>query len=325
MGDPSKPAEAEFTGTDGHFRRPVSAFRSSVSSAPGAQYPPEAGRYHLYVSYGCPWAHRTLVVRALKGLEDIVSLSVTSPHLSDEKPPRWPFKGLDAFPGATEDHVHGCKDMGEVYLSAEPNYTGRFTVPVLYDTQTRTIVNNESSEIIRIFYHEFDSLLPEGSPQRELDLLPKDLETEIDAMNEWVYDTVNNGVYKTGFAGTQEAYEAALYPLFASLDKLEAHLSASAASGPYLFGARLTEADVRLYTTIVRFDVAYHGNFKCNLGSIRHNYPLLNGWLKNLYWNNTAFGGTTRFDHIKGGYYWMKSVNPSRIVPVGPVPDVEPL
>ncbi|KZO91007.1 glutathione S-transferase [Calocera viscosa TUFC12733] len=324
MTDTTKPTPtpSEFADADGHFRRPVSSFRSFVSAEPGAQFAPEAGRYHLYVSYGCPWAHRTLVVRALKGLEDVISLSVVSPHLSDDR--KWPFKKLDSFPGATEDHILGKADMSEVYLSAEPNYTGRrFTVPVLYDTKLHTIVNNESSEIIRIFNRAFNALLPAGSAERALDLLPPDLEKEIDALNAWVYDTVNNGVYKTGFAGTQEAYEAALFPLFASLDRLEALLSSS--SGPYLFGSRLTEADVRLYTTIVRFDVAYHGNFKCNLRSIRHDYPHLNKWLRNLYWNNKAFGGTTRFDHIKGGYYWMKNLNPSRIVPVGPVPDVEPL
>jgi len=309
-----------FSEADGAFNRPVSAFRDFISNAAGSKHPAEAGRYHLYVQYGCPWAHRTLIVRALKGLEDLISISVVSPHLSLDR--RWPFKKLDDFPGTTEDHLMDKADLSEVYLSAEPNYTGRYTVPVLYDKHLRTIVNNESSEIIRMFYHQFDALLPAGS-KRELDLLPKDLEKEIDEMNAWVYDTVNNGVYKTGFATTQEAYEAALYPLFASLDRLEAHLSSS--PGPFLFGAMLTEADVRLYTSIVRFDPGYFGAFKCNIRSIRHGYPALHQWLRNLYWNNKAFEGTTRFDHIKAGYYSLSNINPTRIVPVGPLPDIEPL
>ncbi|KDQ08593.1 hypothetical protein BOTBODRAFT_118302 [Botryobasidium botryosum FD-172 SS1] len=300
---------------DGHFRRQQSTFRDFITK--DGEFAPEKGRYHLYVSYACPWAHRTLIFRELKGLQDLIDVSVVSPHLGQDG---WPFASADEYPGAGTDPLYDSKHVKDLYLRVSPNYTGRFTVPVLWDKKTQTIVNNESSEIIRIFNTAFNDLIP--ADKQKLDYYPEDLRKEIDELNSWVYDAVNNGVYKSGFASTQEAYEAAVKPLFEALDKLESILTGK----EYLIGNRLTEADVRLYTTIVRFDPVYHGHFKCNLGSIRHDYPAINKWLKNLYWKNAAFKDTTNFDHIKTHYYWSHTqINPKRIVPLGPKIDIEPL
>jgi len=300
---------------DGAFKRADASFRNHV--AKGGQFTPEKGRYHLYVSYACPWAHRTLILRELKGLHDIISLSVVSPHMGANG---WPFATADEFPGATPDHVNNAQHVKDLYLGVDPDYGGRFTVPILWDKQTKTIVNNESSEIIRVFNSEFNDIV---SPEHaKLDLYPQELRKEIDEVNSWVYDTVNNGVYKSGFATTQTAYEAAVKPLFDSLDRLEKMLEGK----EYLIGNQLTEADVRLYTTIVRFDPVYHGHFKCNFRTIRGGYPNLNRWMKNLYWKNDAFKSTTEFNHIKTHYYWSHTtINPTRIVPKGPVPVIEPL
>ncbi|KAF8521012.1 glutathione S-transferase [Gautieria morchelliformis] len=300
---------------DGTFKRKDATFRSHVLK--GGEFAPEKGRYHLYVSYACPWAHRTLIFRELKGLQDILPVSVVSPRMGSQG---WPFANTDEFPGATTDPVNHAQHVKDFYLKVDPNYDGRFTVPVLWDKKTGTIVNNESSEIIRIFNSEFNDLI---SPEKaQLDLYPKELREQIDELNDWVYNTVNNGVYKSGFASTQTAYEAAVYPLFDSLDRLEKILEGK----DYLIGSRLTEADVRLFTTMVRFDPVYHGHFKCNFRTIRGGYPNINRWMKNLYWNNDAFKSTTNFDHIKTHYYWSHTtINPSRVVPAGPVPLIEPL
>jgi len=234
----------------------------------------------------------------------------------------WPFKqgSEHEIAGMQDDPLYGFSHLRELYFKVNPEYTGRFTVPVLWDKKAETIVNNESSEIIRMLNTAFNDQLP--AEEAALDLYPEALRAEIDSVNEWVYDTVNNGVYKTGFSTTQTAYETAIKPLFASLDRLEGML----AGKDYLVGDRLTEADVRLFTTIVRFDPVYHGHFKCNIGSIRHNYPNINLWLRKLYWNNKAFSEWTNFDHIKTHYYWShKQINPTGIVPVGPIPNIEPL
>jgi len=302
---------------NGEFRRAASTFRDFIGK--DGVFAPEKGRYHLYVSLACPWAHRTLVVRKLKGLEDLIGVTVVSPHLGELG---WPFASSHQFPGAETDPLHPAyKHLRELYLSVNPDYSGRFTVPVLWDKKLETIVNNESSEIIRILNSGFNGFLEHGS-QKDLDLYPSSLRSEIDELNAWVYDTVNNGVYKAGFATTQSAYEDAIQPLFASLDRLEKILEGK----EYLVGNRLTEADVRLYTTIIRFDPVYHGHFKCNLGSIRHNYPNINRWLKNLYWKNPAFKATTDFNHIKVHYYWSHAqINPTRVVPLGPKENIEPL
>ncbi|KAF8342906.1 glutathione S-transferase [Cantharellus anzutake] len=303
---------------DGHFRRQASVFRDTIE--PNGAFPPEAGRYHLYVSFACPWAQRTLIVRKLKGLEDAIGVTIVSPLLGENG---WPFANAAAFPQAEEDSLHPeFKHLKELYFQVNPEYKGRFTVPVLWDKKNETIVNNESSEIIRILNTSFDQFSA-SEVQRKLDLYPEPLRGEIDATNSWVYDTVNNGVYKAGFATIQNAYDVAVKRLFESLDRLEKIFSGDK---NYLVGDQLTEADVRLYTTIVRFDPVYHGHFKCNLGSIRHDYPNINRWVKNLYWNNAAFKDTTNFSHIKTHYYWSHpQINPTRIVPLGPKVDIEPL
>jgi len=300
--------------SDGSFARRPSTFRNWISQ--DGQFKPEKGRYHLYVSYVCPWATRTLIVRQLKGLEDFIPVTIVSPRMDADG---WPFANVDPFPGADVDPIHGASHLKELYLRVQPDFDGRFTVPLLWDKQQDTIVNNESSEIIRIFNSAFNHLLP--AEQATLDLYPESLRKEIDALNEWVYDTVNNGVYKSGFAQTQQAYETAVLPLFESLDRLEGILTGK----DYLVGDRLTEADVRLFVTIVRFDVAYHTHFKCNIRSIRADYPALHRWLRKLYWTVPAFKDTCNFQHIKVGYYNMTAINPFKIVPVGPVPNILPL
>jgi len=318
MSGPTENKNADITkwaSTDGHYRRAPSSFRDTISK--DGKFTPEKGRYHLFVSYACPWAHRTIIFRELKGLQDIIGVSVVSPKMSTDG---WPFAAADEFPGADKEPFYGFKHIKELYFKAEPDYSGRFTVPVLWDTKHETIVNNESSEIIRMLNTAFNDIIPED--KKKLHFYPESLRTEIDALNEWVYDTVNNGVYKSGFATTQEAYESNVKPLFASLDRLEGILKGK----DYLIGDQLTEADVRLYTTIVRFDPVYVGHFKCNLGTIRHDYPNIHAWLKKLYWNNPAFKITTNFEHIKTHYYWSHTqINPTRIVPSGPKLHIEPL
>ncbi|KAI9842630.1 MAG: S-glutathionyl-(chloro)hydroquinone reductase [Sclerophora amabilis] len=328
--------------SSGQFKRAQSAFRDSISKKPGSEFPPEKDRYHLYVSYACPWAHRTLIVRKLKGLEDFISFTVVHWHMEEKGnfPPLFPtvpsssltddVKGWrfvtpdEALPGAnvTPDPLH--KDfthLRNVYFLVDPEYQGRFTVPTLFDKKTGRIVSNESSEIIRMFYTEFDDLLPEKT--KNLDLLPGDLKQTIEETNEWTYNDINNGVYKSGFATTQDAHEKAVVPLFESLDKVEAHLKNSV--GPFYHGERITEADVRLYPTIVRFDPVYVQHFKCNLRDIRSGYPSIHKWLRHLYWDIPAFNETTQFEHIKNHYTKSHTqINKFSITPVGPIPHILP-
>jgi putative glutathione S-transferase len=270
----------------------------------------------LYVNYVCPWAHRTIIVRALKGLEDVIEL-IEVDGMTEGK--GWTFTGQS---GPEKDPLYGFTYLRQLYEKVEPDYEGKVTVPVLWDKKkgggplvhqeteaelicAETIVNNESSEIIRMLYDAFDEFIPEKS--RELTkgkagLFPEHARTEIEKMNDWVYNTVNNGVYKTGFASTQQAYEHNVFPLFKSLDRLEEHLSDSKHQ-PYLFGANITEADIRLFTTLIRFDVAYYPVFKCNLKMIRYDYPRLHQWLRTLYWDDSerthgAFKNYTRFELV---------------------------
>lgn len=319
---------------NGQFERIPSVFRSHIS--PDGEFKPEKGRYVLYVSYACPWAHRCLIVRELKGLEKFIEISVVHPHMgalgwsffppirgeNGEYPATQGETGPDdGIKGVIPDPLYGAKFIRELYFKAEADYSGRFTVPVLWDRKTETIVNNESAEIIRMMNTEFNSELP--SSFESLDLYPSDLHTEIEAQHEWVYPTVNNGVYRSGFASTQKAYESNVVPLFESLDRLEEVLEGGK---DFVIGSRLTEADVRLFTTIIRFDPVYVLHFKCNIGTIRSDYPNLNRWMKNLYWNYPAFKDTTNFEHIKHHYFTSHpQINPTRIVPVGPLPAVESL
>jgi len=298
-------------GTDGigRFQRPARVRRNWITpdGAPGPSgeggFGAEAGRYHLYVSLACPWAHRALIFRKLKGLEGMISLSVVNWFMGEEG---WSFA---PGPGVVADPIFGARCMHEVYSAAHPDYTGRVTVPVLFDRQTRRIVNNESSEIIRMFNSAFD-----GVGALPGDYYPADLRPEIDALNERIYATLNNGVYRSGFASTQAAYEEAVIPLFETLDLLDERL----ATRRYLCGARLTEADWRLFSTLVRFDAVYHGHFKCNLRRIV-DYPNLSGYLRDLF-QTPGIAETVDFAHIKGHYYQShKRLNPSGVVPIGPL------
>lgn len=289
---------------DGHFSRPATQFRNTITE--GGPHPPEPGRYHLYVSLACPWVHRALIVRRLKGLDDIVSLSVTHWLMRQDG---WTFA---PGPGVVPDPF-GAQMLHEVYRRADPRYSGRVTVPVLWDKQAGAIVNNESSEIIRILGSAFDSV---GAVP--LDLYPAVRRAEIDAVNSRVYDTLNNGVYRSGFSNTQAAYEAAVVPLFETLHWLEATL----ARQPFICGDQPTEADWRLFTTLVRFDAVYHGHFKCNLRRLV-DYPALWNYARHLY-QRPGVRDTVDFGHIKGHYYGShRHINPTGIVPLGPVMDWE--
>jgi len=298
---------------DGEFVRAVSGFRNWVTpdgeAGPSGKggFAAEPGRYHLYVSYACPWAHRTLIVRALKKLEDVISVSVVHPLMPEES---WVF---GEYPGATEDHLYQSGYLYELYRKADPNFDGLVTVPVLWDKQRETIVNNESSEIIRMLNSGFDQFA-----DATVDLYPEDLREAIDAINEPIYANVNNGVYRAGFARSQGAYERAFEKLFDTLDSLEARL----AQQRYLVGDRITEADWRLFTTLVRFDPVYHGHFKTNKRRLV-DYPNLWAYTRELY-QLPGIAETVNMDHIKTHYYASHGwVNPSRIVPAGPEIDFD--
>ena len=299
--------------TGGKFKRSEAAFRNWItadgSAGPSGEggFKAEAGRYHLYVSLACPWAHRALVFRALKGLTDLIDVSVVHPDMLGDG---WTFD--TDFDGATGDTLYGLPFARDVYLKAKPDMSGRVTVPILWDKERETIVSNESSEIIRMFNSAFDGIT--GDTQ---DFWPEDLREAIEPVNARIYDTVNNGVYKAGFATTQEAYEEAVYPLFESLDWIEGILS----ENRYLMGDRVTEADWRLFTTLSRFDKVYHGHFKCNRRRIV-DYPNIWGYLRELYqWDGVA--ETVNFDHITRHYHYSHdTINPNRIVPIGPELDL---
>lgn len=306
----------------GQWNRMPSNFRNVI---PSERFPAETGRYVLYFNHVCPWAHRAVIVRALKGLEHIIQLIEV-----DARDPThgWYFSG---YRGPAADPIYGVRWLKELYLKADPNYTGRITIPLLWDRQQHTIVNNESAEITRILISAFDNLLPPSlreSQKGPAALIPAHLASEIENLNAWVYDTVNNGVYKVGFATSQTAYNEHITKLFQSLDRLE-YLLDQEGHHPYLFGEHITEADIRLYTTLVRFDVAYYTLFKCNQKMIRMDYPRLHAWLRRLYWSHGeetgggVFKNTTNFDAIKRGYSSVTAGN--GVVPAGPVPPIMPL
>lgn len=297
----------------GEFVRESAQLRDWVTAdgAPGPDgqraVPAETDRFHLYVSLACPWAHRTLIMRKLKGLENAIGVSWVSPLMLDQG---WTYHENE---GASGDPINGVDYHRQLYTLTDPRYTGRVTVPVLWDKQAQRIVNNESSDLLRIFNTAFDELTG-----NRLDLYPADLRETIDAVNADVYDHINNGVYKAGFATEQAVYDQHVVALFEALDRIEARL----ANSRYLAGEWLTEADIRLFTTLVRFDAVYHGHFKCNLKRIE-DYPNLSNYLRELYqWPGVA--GTVSLDHIKRHYYYSHdTINPTRIVPQGPLLDLE--
>jgi glutathionyl-hydroquinone reductase len=297
--------------TDGRFIRPATSYHNFVTAdgSPGPTgkggFPAEAGRYHLYVSLACPWAHRTLIFRKLKKLDDLISVSVTEPLYGKAG---WEF---GTGPGATLDDVNGKSTLAEIYLIADLHYTGRVSVPALWDKKRRTIVNNESSEIIRMLNSAFEAFT-----DAHTDYYPVELRAEIDRINEIVYPNVNNGVYRAGFATTQAAYEEAARAIFATLDQLEERLSRQR----YLVGRQITEADWRLFTTLIRFDTVYYSHFKCNLRRIA-DYSNLWNYLRDLY-QVAGIAETVSIDHIKRHYYGsQRQINPTGIVPIGPLID----
>jgi putative glutathione S-transferase len=286
----------------GRFKRQDSSFRNWITADGSSGFPAEAGRYRLYVSLACPWAHRTLIFRKLKGLEKMIPVTVVHWHMGSQG---WEFREED---GADAEPNYGFQRLYELYQKADPNYTGRVTVPVLWDEKAETIVSNESAEIIRMLNSAFD-----GIGAKPGDYYPEALREEIDAINAKVYSKVNNGVYKAGFATTQEAYEEAVTDLFEALDKLEERLSGQR----YLAGDRITEADWRLFTTLVRFDPVYVGHFKCNIRRLV-DYPNLWAYTRELY-QQPGIAETVNLEHIKKHYYVShKSINPTGVVPKGP-------
>lgn len=290
----------------GRFVRQVSSFRNWITKDGAAGptgtggFKSEAGRYRLYVALICPWASRTLIARKLKGLEELITVTIVNPVLSDQG---WAFGG---YPRADEDPLHGSHHLHQLYTHADDDFTGRATVPVLWDEKTDTMVSNESADIVRMFDTAFADLVP-GRP----DLYPVDLRADIDALNAEIYDQLNNGVYKAGFASTQAAHDEAVAGVFSMLDRLEDRLT-----GEYLFGDRFTEADIRLLVTLIRFDAAYHGLFKTNRKRIA-DYPRLSSYIERVL-RLPGVRATVDIDHIKAGYYSFKALNPSGIVPVGP-------
>ena len=291
---------------DGRYQRATTSFRDFITADGSSPFRAEPGRYHLYVAHACPWAHRTMILRSLRKLDTAISVSVVDPHLSDEG---WHFSdGPDCIP----DSVNGARYLRDIYKKAQHDYTGRVSVPVLWDKKEGTIVNNESPEIVRMLNTAFNEW-GEGEP----DFYPQPLRREIDAVNVPIYENVNNGVYKTGFAKTQEAYEEAFEALFETLDELEARLDRQR----YLVGSRITEADWRLFPTLVRFDAVYVGHFKCNKRRIE-DYPNLGNYLRDLY-QQPGIAATVNMDHIKRHYYGSHlAINPTGIVPKGPALDL---
>ena len=299
----------------GEFQRQEDAFREWISNDGSTSYPAAAGRYHLYVSLACPWASRTVIFRKLKGLEDAIGLTIVDP-IRDEK--GWAFRDTSGktplgAPFESTDPVNDFHFLSEAYVATDPNFDERVTVPVLWDKETKKIVNNCEDDICPMF----NSVFNEVARNKDVDLFPKEIKAEQDKLTDFIYDNVNNGVYKAGFATRQRAYEISCGKVFEALDQLEQRLSRSR----YLFGRRIVDVDWRLFCTLVRFDVVYHGHFKCNIRRII-DYPNLQGYLMDLY-QQPGIAQTVNFDHIKRHYYMTHTkINPTRIVPLGPALDL---
>ena len=291
---------------DGEFERQEDAFRAWVTNDGSSPHPAASGRYHLYISLACPWACRTLIVRKVKKLGNAIGVTVVDP-IRDER--GWAFRD---GPGYSSDPINGFKFLSEAYVASNPKFNGRVTVPVLWDKEAKAIVNNSEDDICRMFNDAFGTLGDTG-----VDLFPKDVKGEQDELSEFIYDKVNNGVYKAGFATKQGSYEKPARALFEALDQLESRLS----NRRYLFGSRIVESDWRFFCTLVRFDAVYHGHFKCNVRRII-DYPNLDGYLRDLY-QQPGIAETVNFDHIKRHYYVTHDdINPTQIVPIGPVLDM---
>lgn len=290
--------------SDGAFVRSSTSFRGTVSQDPHHQHPADLGRYHLYVSLACPWAHRTLMLRALKGLEHVISVDVVHPYLNDKG---WSFD--TSFSRATGDSVSRHSYLQQVYRTASPDYAGVITVPVLFDKHLNSIVNNESADIIRMLNTEFNAF----AKHPELDLYPVKLRDQIDALNAWIYPSINNGVYRSGFAQSQQAHETAVDELFDALDRVEEILQTKR----YLCGDILTEADIRLFATLIRFDAVYHTHFKCNRKLISQ-YPAMHQYMSSIY-RMSGIAATIDMEHIRFHYFYShRHINPTGIVPRGP-------
>jgi len=301
-----EPQFPEEQSAEGEFERQEDAFRDLIEAEASAAYPVAAGRYHLYISLACPWASRTLIVRNLKGLQDAIGVTVVDP-IRDER--GWAFRD---GPGHSRDPINGFAFLSEAYSATRRDLDGRVTVPVLWDKSTRRIVNNSEDDICRMFNDVFNRF-----GRREVDLFPQDIQAEQARLAAFIYENVNNGVYKAGFASSQRAYEKACRALFAALEELETRL----ATHRFLFGSRIVEADWRLFCTLVRFDAVYHGHFKCNVRRIV-DYENLQGYLMDLY-QQPGIAETVNFDHIKRHYYITHDdINPTRIVPIGPALDL---
>jgi len=297
------------------------AFHGKI--AEDGPFKPEKDRYHMYIGLFCPFAHRANLVRHLKGLQDIIPISVVRPYPKGDETgwPGWKFPENDTeYPAATVDPLFGSEYLHEIYFKADGEYKGRYSVPCVWDKKTETIVNNESAELLRDWQTAFNSVIhPENA---QVSLYPKHLRRRIDEIAEWLGRDLNTGVYKAGFAANQEDYDKNVLPVFAALNKMEKIIDEN--GGPFVLGKELTEVDIRLYCTAIRFDTVYVQHFKCNLGTIRHDYPQINNWMKNLYWNVKGFKETTNFKHIKENY--TKShydINPKAITPRGPFPNIE--
>jgi putative glutathione S-transferase len=290
----------------GAFQRQADAFREWVTADGSSGYPAARGRYHLYVSWACPWAHRTIIVRKLKQLEDVIGMTVVDPIRDDRG---WAFR---EGPGHSADPVNGFRFLSEAYRATDPHYRGRVTVPALWDTRTKHVVSNSDDDLMRMFNREWNRFT-----DSTIDLYPALLRKEIDELNAFIYENVNDGVYRAGFATSQRVYEQAARRLFEALDQLDARLR----DRRYLFGPRFVETDWRLFVTLIRFDAVYHGHFKCNIRRIA-DYPHLFGYLKDLY-QHDGIADTVDFDHIKRHYYITHDdINPTRIVPLGPDQDL---
>jgi putative glutathione S-transferase len=290
----------------GEFKRQQDTFRGRITADGSSGYPAAPGRYHLYVSWACPWAHRTIIVRKLKKLEDVIGMTVVDPIRDDRG---WAFR---EGPGHSTDPVNGFRFLSDAYKATDPDYRGRVTVPVLWDTETKRIVSNSDDDIMRMFNRELNRFT-----DSRLDLYPEALRSEIDELNTFIYENVNDDVYRAGFATSQQVYELAVRRLFDALDQLDERLR----DRRYLFGPKFVETDWRLFVTLIRFDAVYHGHFKCNIRRIA-DYPNLFGYLKDLY-QVDGIADTVNFDHIKRHYYITHDdINPTRIVPLGPDQDL---